>query len=204
MASKNYKFRGFSGYAMMYRPDEFMDKEYWKISFYPETGAVLDKMRAKGVRLKVYEDDGEKSGVSGKYVVIKRPTEKEFKTGLVEFNPPSIYDKDGKGLVTYDKKTGERKGEPVLIGNGSLVEVTVSIYDAKPYGKGTRLESVKIIDLIEYNPEPDEEDDDAEEEAEEKPAEQEVQADEKAAVREIKGDAKGDKKAVSVKPKTRW
>ena len=204
MASKNYKFRGFSGYAMMYRPDEFMDKEFWKISFYPETEAVLDKMKAKGVRLKVYEDDGEKSGVSGKYVVIKRPTEKEFKTGLVEFNPPSIYDKDGKGLVTYDKESGDRKGEPVLIGNGSLVEVTVSIYDAKPYGKGTRLESVKILDLIEYNPE---EEDDAEESPEENPKVEEVevvQADEKAAVREIKGDAKDDKKAVCVKPKTRW
>ena len=204
MASKNYKFRGFSGYAMMYRPDEFMDKEFWKISFYPETEAVLDKMKAKGVRLKVYEDDGEKSGVSGKYVVIKRPTEKEFKTGLVEFNPPSIYDKDGKGLVTYDKESGDRKGEPVLIGNGSLVEVTVSIYDAKPYGKGTRLESVKILDLIEYNPE---EEDDAEESPEENPKVEEVevvQADEKAAVREIKGDAKDDKKAVGVKPKTRW
>lgn len=173
MASKNHKFRGYSGYAMLYKPDEFMEKEFWKISFYPETEAVLDKMKAKGVRLKVYEDDGEKSGVAGKYVVIKRPVEKEFKTGLVEFNPPAVYDKDGKALVTYDKESGDRKGEPVLIGNGSLVEVTCSIYDAKPYGKGTRLESVKILDLIEYNPE--EEDDDAEEEAEKEPAKQEAE-----------------------------
>lgn len=195
MASKNYKFRGYSGYAMMYRPDEYMDKEFWKISFYPENEAVLDKMKAKGVRLKVYEDDGEKSGVSGKYVVIKRPTEKEFKTGLVEFNPPSIYDRDGKGLVTYDKETGDRKGEPVLIGNGSLVEVTVSIYDAKPYGKGTRLESVKILDLIEYNPEEDE--DDAEEDTpEEKPAEQEVQ-------KPVEKSAPEEKKA-GTRTKTRW
>lgn len=174
MASKFYKFRGYSGYAMMYKPDEYMDKEYWKISFYPETEAVLDKMKAKGVRLKVYEDNGEKSGVEGKYVVIKRPTEKQFKDDLVEFNPPAIYDKDNKPLVTYDKETGEKKGETVLIGNGSLVEVTVCIYDAKPYGKGTRLESVRLIDLIEYNPEKEDDDDDEDEKPveEEKPKEE--------------------------------
>ena len=196
MASKIFKFRGYSGYAMLYKPDEFMDKTFWKISFYPEDAKVMDKMKAKGVRLKVYEDDGEKSGVDGKYMVIKRPTEKEFKTGLVEFNPPAVYDKDGKALITYDKETGDRKGDPILIGNGSLVEVSVSIYDAAPYGKGTRLESVKIIDLIEYIPKDQEEDDDAEEKAEEKPAEQEVQKPVE------KAPAEGEK--AGTKRKTRW
>lgn len=190
MASKNYKFRGYSGYAMMYRPDEFMDKHFWKISFYPENEAVLDKMKAKGIRLKVYEDDGGKSGVEGKYVVLKRHTEKQFKKELVEFNPPAIYDANGKPLVTYDVDH-DRIGEPVLIGNGSLVEVTVCIFDAPPYGKGHRLESVKIIDLIEYNP-PNKDEDDAEEDApEEKPAEQE---DPKPAPEEKKAAGK----------KTRW
>lgn len=193
MASKFYKFRGYSGYAMMYKPDEYMDKEYWKISFYPETEAVLDKMKAKGVRLKVYEDNGEKSGVEGKYVVIKRPTEKQFKDGLVEFTPPAIYDKDNKPLVTYDKETGEKKGETVLIGNGSLVEVTVCIYDAKPYGKGTRLESVRLIDLIEYNPEKEEDDNEDDEKSEEKPVEQEIPAPKEES-----------KKADGAKKKTRW
>lgn len=173
MASNIIKFRGYCSYAMCYKPDEFMEKEFWKISFYPETEQVMDKIKAKGIRLKVYEDSGEKSGVAGKYIVIKRPTSKEFKDGLVEFNPPAIYGKDGEALVTYDKETGARKGDPILIGNGSLVEVAVSVYDAPPYGKGTRWESVKILDLIEYNPE---EKEDAEEEAEEKPAEQKVEA----------------------------
>lgn len=170
MAAKYEKFRGYSGYAMMYKPDEFMDKKYWKISFYPETSKVMDAMKAKGVRLKIYEDDGSKSGVEGQYYVIKRPTEKNFKGVPTDFHPPVIYDKDGKILVGYDKETLERIGEPVLIGNGSLVEVTVCIYDAPPYGKGTRLESVKILDLIEYNP-PEEV---TENEAEEKPAVEEA------------------------------
>ena len=188
MASKIEKFRGFSGWAMLYKPDEYMDKTFWKISFYPETEQVADKMKAKGIRLKWYDDNGEKSGVEGQYVVIKRPTEKQFKDGLVEFNPPTVYAKDGKVLVGYDKETHEREGEPVLIGNGSLVEVAVSIYDAPPYGKGTRLESVKVLDLIEYN-RPEE--DDAKEEAEEKPVEQKVEA------------APEVKKAAG-KSKTRW
>ena len=152
MASKYLKFRGFSGYAMMYKPDEFMDKKYWKISFYPETSKVLDEMQAKGIRLKVYEDDGAKSGLTGKYLVIKRETEKKFKGVPTPFHPPEIFDKDNNPVITYDKDTFDRKGDPVLIGNGSLVEVTVVVYDAPPYGKGTRLESVRIIDLIHYEP----------------------------------------------------
>lgn len=200
MASKFYKFRGFSGYAMVYKPDEYMEKEFWKISFYPETEAVLDKMKAKGVRLKLYEDSGEKSGVEGKYFVIKRPTEKQFKDGLVEFNPPAIYDKNGKDLVTYNKETGERIGEPVLIGNGSLVEVTVSIYDAPPYGKGTRLESVKLIDLIEYNPEPKEDEDDEVE----APKEGLKVGESKGPVKNFEPKVQVEKPAESAKKKTRW
>jgi hypothetical protein len=37
------------------------------------------------------------------------------------------------------------------IGNGSLVEVTVSVYDtSRPSIKGTRLEAVNVLELVEY------------------------------------------------------
>lgn len=75
-----------------------------------------------------------------------------------EFGGPKIVDKDDSVMVEYIK--GEdgnggyvwvRKGTPTLIGNGSEVEVTVAVYDTQ-MGKGQRLESVKVLDLIEYSP----------------------------------------------------
>ena len=43
------------------------------------------------------------------------------------------------------------------IGNGSLVEVTLAVYDIKKYGNtGTRLERVKVLEHKKYDP--DEED----------------------------------------------
>ena len=43
------------------------------------------------------------------------------------------------------------------IGNGSIVEVTLAVYDIKKYGNtGTRLERVKVIDHKPYDPDGDE------------------------------------------------
>src|SRR5690606_23757358 len=71
-----------------------------------------------------------------------------------------IIDRDGKEVVKYldggkkvfSNETGmfEMVGSEILIGNGSLVEVTLEVYPTKRFGNGTRLQSVKIIDLIEY------------------------------------------------------
>ena len=44
------------------------------------------------------------------------------------------------------------------IGNGSLVEVTLAVYDIKKYGNtGTRLERVKVIEHKKYDPDEDDE-----------------------------------------------
>lgn len=167
--TKYVKFRGKSVYAMVYRPDEYNGQEFWKIGL-AVTKEEAEKIKASGsqVRAKFSEnipniDDGTR------FFTFRRQTEKEFRTGLTNFCPPTIYDKKGKNLVSYhqgreqvyqygeDDDRPERKGEPVIIGNGSDIEVTVAIYPAGSFGKGTRLESIKIIDLIEYNPDDEEE-----------------------------------------------
>lgn len=167
--SKYVKFRGKSVYAMVYRPDEFNGQEFWKIGLaVDKAGAEEIKESGSQVRVKYAEevpniDDGTR------FFTFRRPAQKTFKNGTVNFCPPTIYDKKGKNLVSYHRgkeqvyqydegtEEPERRGEPVIIGNGSEVEVTVCIYPAGSYGKGTRLESVKIIDLIEYNPDDEEE-----------------------------------------------
>ena len=45
------------------------------------------------------------------------------------------------------------------IGNGSVVEVTLAVFDIKKYGnKGTRLEKVKVLEHKKYDPDADEDD----------------------------------------------
>jgi hypothetical protein len=146
MPTTYHKFTGKAKWAKIYDPEEFRGSTNWKIDVY------LDKKELKaradaGIQSKVYEDE------EGSYVNFKRPLTKVIKGVLNEFHPPKIYDKDGTVLVDYKKsKDGsawERVGIPVLIGNGSTVEVDVAVYDTQ-MGKGQRLESIKIIDLIVY------------------------------------------------------
>lgn len=84
----------------------------------------------------------------------------------VFFTPPIVYDKDGKVLVNYTegdevvrsyndpnrKDKIVRNGDVILVGNDSDIEVTVAVFDTMK-GKGQRLESIKLVDLIEYRKE---------------------------------------------------
>ena len=53
--------------------------------------------------------------------------------------PPQVVDADGNDW------------DGTLIGNGSEVEVALTVYDTK-VGKGTRLEGVKVLNLVELPP----------------------------------------------------
>lgn len=164
MASKTFKFKGKAVYAKPYAPDEYNGERFWKIGLAP-TKEELQRIKDSGcqLRAKFAEnipgiDDGTK------FVTFKRPTQKQFRDELVFFCSPQIIDKSNKVLVGHVDEKGklvtqykegedrpERKGDIFAIGNRSDIEVTVEIYPAGSYGKGTRLNSVKIIDLIEYH-----------------------------------------------------
>ena len=147
--TERYKFTGKAAWAKVYEADEFRGSKNWKINVYLDD-KELDKRKKAGIQSKVYEDE------EGKYVVFKRPETKLIKGSVRVFCGPEITDKDGKTLVTYKKNSEgtafERVGDPVLIGNGSTVEVEVSVYPTS-MGNGQRLESVRIVDLIEYKSE---------------------------------------------------
>lgn len=146
--TETYKFIGKAFWAKVYEADEFRGTTNWKID-----------LEVDDENLKLYKESGiqgkVKSNDSGPVVSFKRPTTKLIKGVQQIFAGPKIMDKDGKVIVEYKKNdagTGfDRVGDPVLIGNGSLVEVTVSVYPTS-MGPGQRLESVRIIDLIEYTP----------------------------------------------------
>lgn len=146
MATEFYKFTGKAKWAKIYEPEEFRGSTNWKIDVYLDK-KQLDARKKAGIQSKVYEDE------DGTYVTFKRPKTKLIKGVLNEFSGPKVFDKDGETLVSYHKNADgtnwERMGNPVLIGNGSTVEVEVAVYDTS-MGKGQRLESIKVIDLIEY------------------------------------------------------
>lgn len=147
MTTTFHKFTGKAKWAKVYDPEEFRGAINWKIDVYQDK-AQLKLRKEAGIQSKIYEDE------DGTYVTFKRPKTKLIKGILNEFHGPKIFDADDNSIVTYKKSEDgsqwERVGTPVLIGNGSLVEVEVAVYDAGAMGKGQRLESVKVIDLIHY------------------------------------------------------
>lgn len=150
MATETFKFTGKAKWAKIYEPEEFRGAINWKIDLYQDAKNLKLRKEA-GIQSKVYEDE------EGKFVNFRRAKTKLIKGKLNEFHPPFVYDKDYNVLVSYVKNEDGtdwvRVGTPVLIGNGSEVEITVSVYDAGAMGKGQRLDSIRIIDLIEYKSE---------------------------------------------------
>lgn len=90
----------------------------------------LDKVKASGARLKPsITDDGVELKFRRKH---SHPTIPEFG------GPPKVVDAEDNPWDTE-----------VTIGNGSQVEVFFTVYDTS-MGKGTRLEGVRVLDLVEY------------------------------------------------------
>lgn len=146
---------GIAYWCKPYHPDEFRGAVRWGVDLVVDE-ANEKKMKEYGIQKVVKKTE------NGNTVKLYRPTTKMMKGRLVHFTPPIIYDKDGGVLVAYYDDQNQfvrsydnadqkiiKKGENVLIGNGSKIQVTLSIYPTS-MGNGNRLESIKILDLIEY------------------------------------------------------
>ena len=156
------KLLGKVSWAKVYEPDEFRGATNWTLNFYPRDASEWDKIKQAGIQRRPKEDDGTKSGVEGRFIPLKRPTTKLIKGKMVYFTPPRIFNKDGSSAVSYTNNEGRavysyddektiinRVGDSIQIGNGSEVEVTLSVYQTA-MGPGNRLEGIKILDLIVY------------------------------------------------------
>lgn len=157
--TQTYEFEATLKWVKIYEPDEAFGSTRWLLNAYLTDDRQWRLFERSGLQLEPKEDE------DGKYVVFRRDTEKKMKKDFVAFTPPFVYDSDGTPLVQYkDTETGmnvysydmkgdtkfERVGDPVMIGNGTLAKVRVSIYDTAR-GKGHRLENIKIVDLVEYS-----------------------------------------------------
>lgn len=160
--TKYVKIPGKASWHHIYKPDDYANAETYKFS--------LVVNQATKELIQKYDLQGEfKQHESGDEVyTFRRPAEKVILKKFVSFAPPTIYNKDGSVLCAY-KYNGEvvqsvdqsvswdkfePTGEQPLIGHGSDVVLDVCVYDTFK-GKGARLQSVKLIDLIEYVPQSD-------------------------------------------------
>lgn len=134
------KVRGVVAWARVHPGnfDEFRGSKKWKISLYPDK-ENQQIIKDAGCQTRVKFDEGDKSGIEGKFYQFTRDVEKDFGRGkgLQQLTPPE---------VTY---RGQKYDDP--IGNGSVCDLTLEVYDTKNFGKGTRLVSIDIVDLIVYN-----------------------------------------------------
>lgn len=101
----------------------------FSIVLYPdEEGLVL--LKTAGSRVKKYDDE------DGTNFKLSRDNTKVFKDVEEILGPPRVIDKDGNPFTE-------------IIGNGSRVTVKLDVYDSK-FGKGTRLEAVRVDEHIPY------------------------------------------------------
>jgi hypothetical protein len=151
------RMTGKAYWCKVYEPDTAFGASNYKLDFVPDEESMA-KFKASGIQKAVKEDE------KGKYFQLVRPDFKLIKGAVINFTGPVIEDKEGKVIVDYinkdtgrrvysydakDKNSIVRRGTPILIGNGSTVEVKVAVYDTFK-GKGHRLETVRVLDLIEY------------------------------------------------------
>lgn len=167
MASKTEypKFRGFVKWVKVYTPDEFRGAVRWTLNFFPvdeEEQKRLKETINPNKKFKKDKDDPDLG--TGEFVALHRPTTKLMKGDTVKFTPPFIRDESGDLIVYYTRSdtgkwvksyTGtpkiESHGEKTAIGNGSEVEITLAVWQTD-MGPGNRLEEIKILDLITYDP----------------------------------------------------
>lgn len=148
MASKTQyiKVRGRAAWARVQKEnyDDYRGSKNWKICLFMSKDEEK-KLKEAGSQVRVKYDEGEKSGIEGKYYQFKRAVEKDWGRGVEPLTPVEI---------TYQGQDFQE-----AIGNGSEVELTLEVYPTKNFGNGTRLVSVDILDLIEYvKPEQNEDD----------------------------------------------
>ena len=148
--------KGTVRWAKVYEPDEFDGARRFIINFYPDNGEEWEKLNKSGIMVEPKEDQE-----GNKYVRFRRDMKKTFDDEVVFFTPPEIkgavnvhYEIDGKKVFQYKKADADKLttvGEQTLIGNDSRVIATVTLYNTSR-GKGHRLMSLNVLDLVEYVP----------------------------------------------------
>jgi len=143
-----------------YEPEEFSGDTRWILNAYPVDGKEWEKFQNSGLQ-QIPKEDAE----GKKFIRFRRSVRRVFPKDdeATYWNPPEItgafevhyVDAETKEKIKTFKRSEKRKietvGEQIAIGNGSVGIVNLAVYDSGK-GKGHRWESLRILDLVEYNP----------------------------------------------------
>ena len=127
MATQYLRFKGPCKWAKVFKPDSKYN--LYSINLYLDAKTKADYQKS-GIQVGIKTDD------DGDYVIFRRPHAKIIKGKMAELGPPRVEDKD---LQPFEGS----------IGNGSIVEVTVDVYDSVK-GKGHTLRNVKVLEHVAY------------------------------------------------------
>lgn len=133
MAAKYYNVEGECSYAFVQEPTTKYnsdEREY----------AITVKMDPEYIE--IFKNSGSQKKLrDGDTIKLQRDLKKTFNGVEKELGPLPLY------FGPEGKETSD-----ALVGNGSRVRVNFVVYDT-PKGKGTRLEGVRVLDLVEFVPE---------------------------------------------------
>ncbi len=127
MAQTMFYFTGIAKWAKLFEPDR--KYKNYAIDIYLDKES-LKRFRDSGLQSTLKKDD------DGQFVTFRRATQKLIKDELVKFGPPEVLGKDNKPINDF-------------VGNGSKVTIKVLAYDTQK-GKGSRLEAVRVDDLVPF------------------------------------------------------
>jgi len=126
--AKTIFLSGEISYARFFSPDEKYGKYSVTIKLDEESIPVFKEAKLQS------RDKGDNT------YTFRRDPEKMIKGELVQFGPPPVINADGSA---FDSR--------IRIGNGTKATLKLSVYTT-PKGTGSRLEKVRIDELVEYNP----------------------------------------------------
>ena len=164
--AKNVVFSGEFFYSMVYEGshDEYVGKEFYKVTIALDD-ASWSKFNKSGLSLKVRDLDGKQVVTFKRDVHAKTGTDAKGKKWSLGGGPPRVIDEHGDD---FDK----------LIGNGSTGELLIEVYEISSGPlkgkKGHRLEAVKILNHIPYEPNDDEDEEETEVEESQEETEEEA------------------------------
>lgn len=147
MATQFIRIKGVAKWAKVYanqKDTKFNEGGVYTLTLYPDAASTV-LLKSAGSRVKWNEDE------DGKFIKLSKDHLRVFKdkdTGEDKeevMGPPEV----GKGV----DEEGYLIPFSDPIGNGSVVDVKVAIYDSK-FGKGTRLEQVNVLEHVPYEDRP--------------------------------------------------
>lgn len=145
-STRDLYFQGKAKWAKLITPDTKFGSA-WKITLYPTDESYQQIIELKeprgntqGILNVIHKDE------DGYNITFKRDTSKVYNGKIKTFNPPIVYETDGKTELRH-----------AMVGNGSDVTVKCQYYtynkpggSKEARGSALRLESVRVDKLIPY------------------------------------------------------